>query len=322
MLARHILVLLLGFSVIGCSSVSDRYAFWRDNNEPANTARQPNLADVPPAPNSDATISEMEQIRARLEQDRGQAYVAAQSIDTPYYSTEQNGAAGYAPTSILNTPAHNTVIDQSYPSMAEMPAPQNHSPQNQSWQSGNTVYMYGQQGGNSSADYVYGQSPVHIRSLPAYQNMNTDVASNTISTDPSISIDLGVLGGGASHASIGISDPSLSFATSGKPVVFYAHGSSRLSNKDRQELRRIAEQAKNAPSNVVVIGHASQPTGHSNVMTSRKVNLDMSAKRTISVAQELVRMGVDPHKLRTTAMGDSFAGSNAQQARRVDILFD
>lgn len=318
MLARKIFVLSLAFALAGCSSVSDRYAFWRDHNEPNNTAREPNLADVPPAPNSDATINEMQQIRTRLEQDRENAVLTAQSGDTPYYHpAQQNDTMGYAPTSILNNSSQSTIIDQSYPSMFEMPAPQN-----QSWQSGNTVYMYGQQQ-NTNPDYVYGQSPVHIRSLPAYQHHDL-VSNQVIQPDPSISIDLGVLGGGnkTDNSHHAVNHAALSFTTSGEPVVYYAHGSARLSKQDRQTLRRIANQAKETPNNVIVIGHASQETGHRNALTSRKVNLNMSVKRTLNVAEELVRMGVSPNKLRITAMGDSFSGVSPNQDRRVDILFD
>lgn len=326
MFTRGVLILALAVPVVGCSSTSDRYAFWRDDNVPANTAHKPNLGDVPPAPNTQDTINEMEQMRVRLEQDRQDAYVAANSTTNPYNVAQPNANA-YAPTNVLNDQMHNTVIDQSYPSMIEapvaMPMP---APQPQTWQSGDTVYRYGSTSGQQQQNYVYGQSAVHIRSQSAYQDvdfgqpiMPQSPTPNYTSDDPSISINWGALNDGGN----GQSAPNFALAGgTGQPLIYYAHGSSRLSKNDRQELRRIADQINSSSNNALLIGHASQQTGLRNVMTSRKVNLNMSAKRSLSVADELVRMGVSPEKLRTAAMGDSLAGPNDTQARRVDILFD
>jgi len=58
----------------GCSSVPERYAFWRDDTMGTYSGVKPNLADVPAAPDVTSIKAEMNEARQRLESDRSQAY--------------------------------------------------------------------------------------------------------------------------------------------------------------------------------------------------------------------------------------------------------
>lgn len=342
MFARIASICVLAVAVSGCSSVSDRYAFWRGGNEPTNNTKNPNLGDVPAASDKNDTLAEIAEIRARLEQDRNMAnnqiqqnmhYTAATTATTQTtYYVQQNAAAPQVAanmqantqaTNIWDTRIQNAVMDQSYPNMAYAPSNGHQTATPHTWQSGNTVYNYGNQG--QTQNYIYGQSPVHIRNLPAYQHIDM-AAPNYTSNDPSISINWGALndtGNTATTVAFSTTDISPLLNNAGQQAVYYAHGSARLSAQDRRQLKRIADQIKTSSAPVLLVGYASQQTGTRNPLAARKVNLDMSTKRSISIANELVRLGVNPSQLRTAAMGDSFAAhGDAANDRRVDILLD
>jgi outer membrane protein OmpA-like peptidoglycan-associated protein len=310
MSARVVLSLSLALLVTACSSVNDRYAFWRDDAPRTYQGHKPNLGDVPPAPKADVTKADMDTLRTQLETERDNAYKAAGQLPPVSGQAPTDvvvpAAAPAAPVQTMTTTTTNTVNTvQTMPFMT--PA----GPQ-QSFV-GNVVYNYGDQH-NGSQPYAYGLSPVNIRAsgqdLPPRP---TAAETHAPSSDPSVTINWSAMGSGT-HSSAA---PAKFEGLGGQPVVYFKYGSARLSPSDKHALQNIVETAKN--QSVVVIGHASKPTGISDIATSREVNLKMSGTRATAVMRELARLGVSPDNINVAAYGDTTAQGNPSQDQRVDI---
>lgn len=311
MTMRLALLCVLALSLSACSSTSDRYAFWRDEGAPQGGTK-PNLADVPAGPNVDAAKAEMESMRQRLEQDRQNAYLAAQGI-TPI---EQNGtdtingdnAHFEAAVSDEMAPAATSAYNQGQ----NLPPVSNaHQYNSGSTVIGNVQYNYA---ALDQQPYVYGHSRVQTA-----QAMQQQATSPAVSSDGSVSIDWSALD--SSNAGSYNETAISSVGVSGQPAIYFKHGSSRLGANDKAMLRQIAQTAQQRAVSVVIVGHASKRTGLSDAATAREVNLRMSAKRAGAVMHELSRQGVSVDSIRVNAVGDSDAGNEAQD-RRVDILFN
>lgn len=302
-----------------CSSVSDRYAFWRDTNPPTNAGAKPNLADVPAAPNTQDAKTEMDAMRQRLETDRNNSYMAAQGMAVPDVTPISDTTnPNTAPLPVEPSAAGNEMA----PAMGSTStAPYNAAPvipyQQQTAVVGNVQYNYG-----SNDNYVYGNSNVQYGGAQyAQQNVSSPYqqqAAQEMANNPSVSINFDALGGGNAP------DNSISsVGLTGQPVVYFKHGSARLGSGDRRKIKELAQQLKSTPSSVVVVGHASKRTGIKSAVASKSANLTISAKRATVVMQELAKAGVKPQQLNVTAAGDTTAGSASEaQDRRVDLLFD
>lgn len=292
------LSLLAILTLSACTStgdVSDRYAFWRDNG-PTTDGAKPNLADVPAAPNTQAAQADMEAMKQRLEQDRNNAYLAAQGYPIVDTSSE-----------LTQPPVTDSELAP-LPPMAgtDMPAP---LPAPVPQVAGDVQYNYS----NSGETYIYGNSTLQFKQQSMYQQQ----AQQIVEANPSVSIDFSALDGSA--PTTGLSPVGLS----GQPFIYFKHGSARLGSGDRAKLRQLASQIKQSPQSVVVIGRASKRTGISDAASARSANLTMSAKRASAVLRELAKQGIDADKVRVTAEGDSAATSSPEaKDRRVDILFD
>lgn len=105
-------------------------------------------------------------------------------------------------------------------------------------------------------------------------------------------------------------------------TIYFQHGSSRIGAGDDAKLNQAAEVAKFAPvDRIRVEGYASQPTGISDPVESRLINLRQSIKRAEAVSSTLIRKGVPAEKIKTTAWGDTRpSGAGEAQDRRVDVL--
>lgn len=303
------LSLLAVLMLSACSSggVSDRYAFWRDDNDKAYGGNKPNLADVPVAPDTQTAQNEMNAMRQRLETDRNNAYLAAQGYDVPADVTpvSDSAAAQYKEPVVTN--------DELAP-VNQAPVAYNSAPQN-------TYPQYVQSSGNvqinyapANDNYVYGNSVVQYQQ-GAFQQQ----AQGTVAVNPNVSINFDALGDSSSAPAA--FSPS---GVSGQPLIFFTHGSARLGAGDRAKLKELAQHLKQQPQSVVVIGHASKRTGLRNEVSSRAANLQMSAKRASVVMKELARYGVKPQQLHVTAQGDTQAQGRTTEKhdRRVDVLFD
>ena len=80
--------------------------------------------------------------------------------------------------------------------------------------------------------------------------------------------------------------------------VFFNIGKSKIaSRKDMQNVKELAEVAKNENSKIVVTGYADSKTG------SAEFNQKLSQKRAETVADELVKMGVSRDNIEVVAKG-------------------
>ncbi len=289
--------------VSACSSVPDRYAPWRDNT-PYGGGKTPNLADVPAAPDTNAAKAEMEAMRARLESDRNNAYMAAQGIvpldaqtNTELPPLTPPAPAAIAkdelpPISSSDLPASPIATD--YGVLGESNVVYNHEP-------------------SVGVDYVYGNSPSQFK-----RN-----SMMTASNDPSISIDWGAIGGDAGPSQNTLSSTGI---TSSQPVAYFAHGSASLTAKDRKAIRQLAQDLKKNPQPIMLAGNSSRRTGLRNAALAREMNFKMSAKRAETVMQALLDYGVSPEQIFISAYGDAIPNSNPEgnreaADRRVEVVF-
>ncbi len=108
----------------------------------------------------------------------------------------------------------------------------------------------------------------------------------------------------------------------GVSSVYFPYGSSSVTGYDRNTLRSVAEAAKFAPvDRVLVEGHASPQTQTSDPVEARILNLRESLKRAGTVAETLIEEGVPAEKIKTVGWGDTkLAPGGEEQQRRVDIV--
>lgn len=110
--------------------------------------------------------------------------------------------------------------------------------------------------------------------------------------------------------------------SSGATKVYFNHGSSRLSPRDKATIRGAAKTAKFAPVNRIHIeGHASKRAETGDPVRNNILNLKESMNRAFEVSKEMMMQGVPGEKIKTTAWGDSQQSPSMpeDQARRVDV---
>ena len=147
-------------------------------------------------------------------------------------------------------------------------------------------------------------------------------AYDTIPTSPSVTIDYDQLGlaapGFQAPSNFGLApEGGLAAPVAGDPfrlaiggsqpfaTIAFGHGSARLSSKDMQTIKSVAEQAMNAGRFVRIVGHASSRTRDLDPVTHQVVNFDESVKRANAVAAEFRRAGFPVERLIVDAVGDT-----------------
>lgn len=85
-------------------------------------------------------------------------------------------------------------------------------------------------------------------------------------------------------------------------TVYFEHGSSALNATARQV---IASAARNYGGSVHVAAHASQRAQTNDPVERGILNIQMSMKRAMAVTKQLIRDGVPPEAIKTTAYGDA-----------------
>ncbi|MBB4312852.1 OmpA family protein [Roseospira marina] len=88
-------------------------------------------------------------------------------------------------------------------------------------------------------------------------------------------------------------------------VIYFADGSSRLSNADRQVLGQVAALQRQYGGLLRVIGHASSRTGATSIAQHKLANFNVSLARANSVAEALIGAGVPGRFLYVGAASDS-----------------
>ena len=88
-------------------------------------------------------------------------------------------------------------------------------------------------------------------------------------------------------------------------VIYFGHGSARLSRQDTEVLRQVVAAQKEFGGIVRVVGHASSRTKTNDVMNHKIANYETSLARARSVADELVRLGIPSQNVLFEAVADS-----------------
>jgi outer membrane protein OmpA-like peptidoglycan-associated protein len=110
--------------------------------------------------------------------------------------------------------------------------------------------------------------------------------------------------------------------------LFFAHGSSRIGKADRKSISKIVLDFKAAGSKtpaLTLVGRASaRVDGVTDPLQRRQINLEMSNKRAVAVANAFKKAGAAPTWIETVSVGDQDAvlGATPEQEakdRRVDI---
>ena len=114
-------------------------------------------------------------------------------------------------------------------------------------------------------------------------------------------------------------------------VIYYLHGSTRLSAHDKAVLRRVADTQRARGASLRVVGHASPPppgaADGDGGAAAKRANFRIALKRARAVADELARLGVPAGRIfvESRADGDpawSSATPLGEAAnRRTDIYF-
>lgn len=111
-------------------------------------------------------------------------------------------------------------------------------------------------------------------------------------------------------------------------VIYYNHGSARLSDHDREVLRQVVAAHRDYGGTIRVVGHASSRTKTNDVVEHKLANYEISVDRARGVARALIQMGVSPDAVFVGSMADtapqfSEATPLGEAAnRRADIYLD
>ena len=87
-------------------------------------------------------------------------------------------------------------------------------------------------------------------------------------------------------------------------VVYFADGSDYLNPSEIAQLGQIAQVARANNAAVKIAGHASHKVNTKSLTRKEAINMDISARRTLKVANTLAGMGVNPQMMAGSAFSD------------------
>ncbi|OAB55106.1 hypothetical protein AY600_14155 [Phormidium willei BDU 130791] len=111
-------------------------------------------------------------------------------------------------------------------------------------------------------------------------------------------------------------------------VIYFAHGSANLDNRDREVLRQVRDMLRDTGGQLRVAGHASMRTGVLEPARHAMANLEISQQRAAAVANELNRQGVPDSALAIEAFGAQqpvyyeFMPTGEAGNRRVEVYLE
>lgn len=112
--------------------------------------------------------------------------------------------------------------------------------------------------------------------------------------------------------------------------LFFAHGSSKIPEKDKKKVRDLASAIlRTQNASLRVVGHASKRVDHvKDPVKAAMINFEMSMKRAAAVTREMYKAGVTPAWVEAVARGDTepnenIAGMAQEDAdRRVEVFMN
>ena len=87
-------------------------------------------------------------------------------------------------------------------------------------------------------------------------------------------------------------------------VVYFADGSDYLNPSEMTQLSHIAQVARANNAAVKIDGHASHKVNTPILSRKQAINMDISARRTLKVANALAGMGINPQMMAGSAYSD------------------
>ena len=114
-----------------------------------------------------------------------------------------------------------------------------------------------------------------------------------------------ISGSGVALAPTAASGSSQALAPGGPATVYFGNGSARLNGKARSVIRDVVEVYKARGGAVRIVGHASHRTRNLPVQRHKLVNFRISLDRATTVANELIKLGVDKGAVQIAAVSDS-----------------
>lgn len=87
-------------------------------------------------------------------------------------------------------------------------------------------------------------------------------------------------------------------------TIRFATGSARIGSQDRRAIQRAYQAYRSRGGRIHVLGHASSRTRNMNRVRHQLANFQISYDRAKAVADQLIRLGVDPAAIVVNAMSD------------------
>ena len=88
-------------------------------------------------------------------------------------------------------------------------------------------------------------------------------------------------------------------------VIYFGHGSARLSRQDQEVLRQVAAAQQDYGGTVRVVGHASSRTKTNDLLAHKIANHETSVARARAVAKELIKLGIPRQSVFVEALSDA-----------------
>ena len=105
-------------------------------------------------------------------------------------------------------------------------------------------------------------------------------------------------------------------------TIFFAEGSARLSERDREVIAAIVEEHRRTGARIHVLGHASRTGGIADPILRGVTNYGESLNRAQAVSAYLSQLGVPATMMSVDAAGEQLAGSDEIRNRRAEIYLD
>jgi outer membrane protein OmpA-like peptidoglycan-associated protein len=100
--------------------------------------------------------------------------------------------------------------------------------------------------------------------------------------------------------------PGQGLSTAPAPVatIYFGSGSTKLGARDRDSIRKAFQSWQSRGGRIRVVGHASSRTRNMDRVSHELANFRISDERARAVAEELIRLGVDPTAIIVEAVSD------------------